>query len=80
MARIFAKEILDIELDRNKNDFVFCGDSPNDELLIEYFPNSFRVANVKDFKSEMTYLPTYVSSSKVGKGFVELCKKFLGFD
>ncbi|MDA9609540.1 HAD-IIB family hydrolase [Paracoccaceae bacterium] len=80
MTRIFTKEILDIDLDRNKNDFVFCGDSPNDEPLFKYFPNSFGVANVKDFKSEMTYLPTYVSSSKGGKGFVEICKKFLDFD
>ena len=80
MTRIFSKEILDIDLDRRKDDFVFCGDSPNDEPLFEYFPNSFGVANVKDFKSEMTHLPKYVSRSKGGKGFVEICKKFLDFD
>ena len=35
---------------------------------------------VTDFESEMTYLPTYVSRSNGGKGFVEICKKFLDFD
>ena len=80
MTRIFAKVILDIDLDQKKDEFVFCGDSPNDESLFQYFPNSCGVANVKDFKSEMTHLPKYVSNSKGGTGFVEICKKFLDFD
>ena len=77
MTRIFTKEILGIELDSNKDKFVFCGDSPNDEPLFHYFPNSCGVANVKNFNSEMKYLPTYVASSKGGKGFVEICSKLL---
>ena len=80
MTRIFAKVILDIDLDQKKHAFVFCGDSPNDEPLFRYFPNSCGVANVKDFKFEMTHLPKYVSNSKGGKGFVEICKKFLDSD
>ena len=40
MTRIFAKEVLNLDLDQNKGSFVFCGDSPNDEPLFEYFPNS----------------------------------------
>ena len=80
MTRIFTKEILDIDLDLNKDEFVFCGDSPNDEPLFQYFRNSCGVANVKDFKSEMIHLPTYVSDLKGGKGFVEICKKLLDFN
>ena len=80
MTKIFTKEILDIDLDLNKEEFVFCGDSPNDEPLFQYFPNSCGVANVKDFKSEMLHLPTYVSNLKGGKGFVEICKKLLDFN
>ena len=63
MTRIFAKVILDIDLDQKKDEFVFCGDSPNDEPLFQYFPNSCGVANVKDFKSEMTYLPCLLYTS-----------------
>ena len=80
MTRIFTKEIFDIDLDRRKDEFVFCGDSPNDEPLFQYFPNSCGVANVKDFKSEMIHLPKYVSDLKGGKGFVEICKKLLDFN
>jgi len=80
MTRVFTKEIFDTDLDHHKDEFVFCGDSPNDEPLFQYFPNSCGVANVKDFESEMTCLPKYVSRSKGGKGFVEICKKFLDFD
>ena len=79
MTRIFTKEVLGIELDHNKDEFFFCGDSPNDEPLFQYFSNSCGVANVRDFTSEMTHLPTYVSNSKGGKGFVEICEKFLNF-
>ena len=80
MTRIFAKVILHIDLDLNKDKFVFCGDSPNDEPLFQYFPNSCGVANVKGFKSEMIHLPKYVSDLKGGKGFVEICKKLLDFN
>ena len=80
MTRIFTKEILDIDLDLNKDEFVFCGDSPNDEPLFQYFQNSCGVANVKGFKSEMIHLPKYVSDLKGGKGFVEICKKLLDFN
>ena len=80
MTRIFTKEILDIDLDLNKDKFVFYGDSPNDEPLFQYFPNSCGVANVKGFKSEMIHLPKYVSDLKGGKGFVEICKKLLDFN
>ena len=80
MTRIFTKEILDIDLDLNKDKFVFCGDSPNDEPLFQYFPNSCGVANVKGFKSEMIHLPKYVSDLKGGKGFVEICKNLLDFN
>ena len=80
MTRIFTKEILDIDLDLNKDEFVFCGDSPNDEPLFQYFPNSCGVANVKGFKSEMIHFPKYVSDLKGGKGFVEICKKLLDFN
>ena len=77
MTRIFTKEVLGIELDHNKNKFFFFGDSPNDEPLFQYFSNSCGVANVRDFSSEMTHLPTYVSNLKGGQGFVEICEKFL---
>ena len=80
MTRIFTREILDIDLDLYKDEFVFCGDSPNDEPLFQYFPNSCGVANVKGFKSEMIHLPKYVSDLKGGKGFVEICKKLLDYN
>ncbi len=62
MTRIFAKLILDIDLDQKKDEFVYYGDSTNDEPLFQYFPNSCGVANVKDFKFEITHLPKYVSN------------------
>ena len=77
MTKIFVREILKLDLDQDKNSFIFCGDSPNDEPLFQYFPSSLGVANVRDFISSLTYLPTYISTSRGGEGFVEICDKLL---
>lgn len=77
MTKIFVKEILGFDLDSRRDSFVFCGDSPNDEPLFKYFPNSFGVANIKEFVDEIENLPAFVAKSKGGKGFVEICDKLL---
>jgi len=77
MTKIFVREILKLDLDQDKNSFIFCGDSPNDEPLFQYFPSSLGVANVRDFISSLTFLPTYISNSRGGEGFVEICNKLL---
>jgi HAD superfamily hydrolase (TIGR01484 family) len=50
----------------------YAGDSPNDEPMFSYFPFSFGVANVNDFKNHMKTLPQFVSNYKNGKGFCEI--------
>lgn len=56
---------------------IFVGDSPNDEPMFEKFPHSFGVANILDFKSSLTHLPTYVSAQKGGDGFAEISEQIL---
>lgn len=51
---------------------VYAGDSPNDEPMFDYFPLSFGVANVADFKNQMNSLPQFVSNYKSGQGFCEI--------
>ena len=77
MTKIFVREILKLDLDQDKNSFIFCGDSPNDEPLFQYFPSSLGVANVRDFISSLTYLPTYISNSRGVDGFVDICNNLL---
>ena len=76
MTRISTKEIFYIDLDRYKDEFVFCGDSPNDELLFQYFSNSCGVANVKDFESEMTICLHMFPAQKEEKALLRFAKNF----
>jgi len=77
MSRRFAREILDINLDVEKENVIFCGDSPNDVPMFNFFPNSCGVANVMDFKDNMEHQPTWLASQRGGQGFVEIAQTIL---
>jgi len=77
MSRQFARQVLGFDLDREKNKVVFCGDSPNDAPMFGFFPNSCGVANVLDFKDQLEAEPTWITTDKGGKGFVEVARMLL---
>lgn len=56
---------------------IFVGDSPNDEPMFKYFPFSFGVANIQDFKLTLKNLPTFVANKKGGDGFTEIANHIL---
>jgi len=56
---------------------IYCGDSPNDEPLFEFFRHSLGVANVKAFLPRMKFPPKYIASQPGGAGFCELAEKLL---
>lgn len=56
---------------------LFVGDSPNDEPLFSFFPNSVGVANVLNFQSEMKSHPQFITHLKGGDGFEELVQQLL---
>jgi HAD superfamily hydrolase (TIGR01484 family) len=72
MTRIMLRECFDIDLDSERDAFVFAGDSPNDAPMFEFFPHSVGVANVVEFADRMTALPAYVTRERCGAGFVEM--------
>lgn len=77
MSRRFAKEQLKLDIDTNKEKFVFCGDSPNDGTMFEFFPFACGVANVRQFAGKMTNYPAFISNHKGGEGFVEIANVLL---
>jgi HAD superfamily hydrolase (TIGR01484 family) len=56
---------------------VFCGDSPNDEPLFEFFENSVGVANIAKFLDRLTYRPKYLTKKPSGSGFQEVVAHLL---
>ena len=77
MTKILMRECFGIDLDADKERFVFVGDSPNDAPMFQYFPHSVGVANVRDFEADPDTEPAYVCKARCGQGFVELADALL---
>jgi hydroxymethylpyrimidine pyrophosphatase-like HAD family hydrolase len=75
--RLFA-EAFGVDLDREREHYVFAGDSPNDAPMFAYFPNAVGVANVREFADRIAALPAYVTQAPSGAGFAELARFLLG--
>lgn len=76
-CRSFARDRWDIDLDADRESWLYVGDSPNDEPMFGFFPVSVGVANVTRFLDRMTHHPAYVTSSVGGHGFAELVDQVL---
>ncbi len=72
MTRVMMDECFDIDLDAERERFIFVGDSPNDAPMFAHFPNGVGVANVRDFAADLPALPAYVTERRGGAGFAEL--------
>ena len=77
MTKIFVYERWGLDLDAKKEQFLFCGDSPNDEPMFQYFPCSVGVKNVRNFTDRMKHLPAFVTGLEGGDGFAEMVDTFL---
>lgn len=76
MTKIMFKEVFETDLDTIKENVVFAGDSPNDEPMFEYFPNSVGVANILLFQDRLKFQPAWITEEKGGFGFARLADIF----
>ena len=72
MTRILLAEVFAVDLDAQREHFVFVGDSPNDAPMFAFFPNAVGVANVGPFLDRIASPPAYLTQREAGAGFVEL--------
>ncbi len=72
MTRTLFAADFDVDLDAERERYVFVGDSPNDAPMFAHFPNAVGVANVRDFADRIATLPAYVTHARAGAGFAEL--------
>jgi len=77
MTRTLMRERFGIDLDADRDRYVFVGDSPNDAPMFAYFPHSVGVANVRRFASRLEHAPAYVTAADAGAGFAELAARLL---
>ena len=72
MTRTLLAQVFALDLDAERDRFVFVGDSPNDAPMFAFFPNAVGVANVRAFLDRIATPPAYVTTAEAGAGFVEL--------
>jgi hydroxymethylpyrimidine pyrophosphatase-like HAD family hydrolase len=77
MTQRFAHEVLDCDLERDNERFVFVGDSPNDAPLFAFFRNACGVGNVRDYADRMPHYPRFVADAHGGDGFLEIVDAIL---
>ena len=76
-AQWILKELTGRDLKQELDQWVYVGDSTNDQVMFEHFTHSVGVANIKRFENELQYLPKYIASNERGAGFAEVAKALL---
>lgn len=76
-ARWIVRELWQRELDAEIAQWVYVGDSTNDQLMFKTFANSVGVANIARFVPQLAHLPRYVTRGERGAGFTEVVKMLL---
>jgi HAD superfamily hydrolase (TIGR01484 family) len=78
MTRRLMTEQFDVDLDAERDRYAFIGDSPNDEPMFAYFPNSFAVANIAPFVHTLDHPPAHViGDAEEGAGFALFAERVL---
>ena len=78
-ARWAVQRVLGRPLDAEHADWLYVGDSTNDQLMFGHFPLSVGVANLLDFADALTVWPAYLAQQARGAGFAEVVDRLLRF-
>lgn len=76
-ARWIVRELFDTALDATLDQWIYIGDSTNDQLMFQNMPLSVGVANIERFVPQLKHLPRYVTQAERGDGFVQLAEHIL---
>jgi HAD superfamily hydrolase (TIGR01484 family) len=76
-AHWIVQELFQRDLAAELEKWVFVGDSGNDQAMFQHFKHSVGVANIRQFESQLTYLPRYITPSERGAGFAEVAELLL---
>ena len=60
-----------------KDEWIYIGDSPNDEPAFKFFSKSVGVSNLKNFEDKLKTFPTWICDYPSGKGFEQMVNLLL---
>jgi HAD superfamily hydrolase (TIGR01484 family) len=74
-----ARWAVEVTLQRpfDATEWLYVGDSTNDQRMFEQLPLSVGVANIERFVPQLRALPAYVTPSQRGRGFAEVVQRLL---
>ena len=73
-AQWILKELTGRDLKQELDQWVYVGDSTNDQVMFEHFTHSVGVANIKRFEKELKHLPKHITQQERGSGFAEVVR------
>jgi hypothetical protein len=76
-AQWILKELSGRDLNQEIDQWVYVGDSTNDQIMFEHFTHSVGVANIRLFEKKLTHLPKYIANHERGAGFAEVATDLL---
>ena len=76
-ARWIVQRLLGRALDAEGPQWVYVGDSTNDQLMFGHFSLSVGVANLMRFADQLHTWPAYITEGERGAGFAELAQRVL---
>ena len=76
-ARWIVRELLGRDLDAEVDQWIYVGDSTNDQLMFAHFPHSIGVANIRRFEAALVHKPRYITLGERGTGFSEVARAIL---
>jgi HAD superfamily hydrolase (TIGR01484 family) len=71
-AQWILKELTGRNLKEELDQWVYVGDSTNDQVMFEHFTHSVGVANIRRFQNDLKHLPAYIAAQERGAGFAEV--------
>jgi HAD superfamily hydrolase (TIGR01484 family) len=71
-AQWILKQLTGRDLKQELDQWVYVGDSTNDQIMFEHFTHSVGVANIRRFEKELKHLPQYIATQERGAGFSEV--------
>jgi hypothetical protein len=77
-AQWILKELTGRDLKQELDQWVYVGDSTNDQIMFEHFSQSMGVANIRRFERELKHRPPYITQKERGAGFAEVAQGILG--
>jgi len=76
-ARWIVQQLWGRALEAERAQWVYVGDSTNDQVMFEHFEHSVGVANVRRFAAQLQHPPRYITQGERGAGFAELARHVL---